>query len=69
MKFFYRQWEESVRNGTTREPLKQVVVSNVFGASLGKPNEPVRFINGKVEMLLSNTLNLSRYDVNRESAR
>ncbi|KAI9565575.1 hypothetical protein GHT06_009367 [Daphnia sinensis] len=55
-------------NPTNSEPIKQVVVSKVMGATLGEPNEHVHFFNGNVEILLS-TLNLNLYQVDPVSAR
>jgi len=56
-----------VENQTTPEPIGQVVVSKVLGATLGQPNGSVQFVNGMVEILLS-TLNLDRYEVNKATA-
>lgn len=55
-------------NRTNSDPIKQVVVSKVMGATLGEPNGHIHFVDGKVEILLS-TLNLNLYEVDRTSAR
>ncbi|XP_046446437.1 adhesion G protein-coupled receptor L3-like [Daphnia pulex] len=57
----------SAENETTFEPIGQVVVSKVLGATLGQPNGSIHFVDGKVEILLS-TLNLDRYEVNKTTA-
>ena len=54
-------------NQTALEPIGQVVVSKVLGATLGQPDESIHFVDGKVEILLS-TLNLDLYEVNETSA-
>ena len=49
------------------EPIGQVLVSKVLGATLGQPNGSIQFVDGKVEILLS-TLNLDLYEVDETSA-
>ena len=56
-----------MENQTTPEPIGQVLVSKVLGATLGEPNGSIHFVKGKVEILLS-TLNLNQYEVNDTTA-
>ena len=64
-KFAYRQLSETIES----EPVKQVLVSKVVGASLGQPNgTTIHLTDDKAEILL-NTLNLDVYDVDEMSVK
>lgn len=52
-------------NGTWIKPLRQVLVSKVMGATLGKPGESLQ-LTGKVELFFY--VQQPLYDLNRSSA-
>jgi hypothetical protein len=61
----YRQFSEAIESN----PVRQVLVSKVVGASLGQPNgTSIHLTENKAEILL-NTLKLDVYDVDEKSVR